>query len=523
MTSTSSCSSDLNPARVLFIFVFEELPKMFKRVRDSSINVGISSDAEVTLDEASTHDNLEVLNQGCPCIKCDEVFKTKDELDIHVRNIHEKFNCNVCAFSAASVSSVENHKNLSHELPVDDQQNKSVNDTDDMPVVIIEEANINCEKCDFKSTNKSDVENHMKDSHKETKKNKAPNKKNKAAVDKSKSNCLKCKQVIGNKHKLDCSVCKIPTHITCLNSIENERKEEFKTGKRSFQCSECKKERLGVKKVTNCNNINKCDVCDFSSTEVAELIRHVNEAHLNPRNTGKFTCEVCAVELDDESLLNAHIQDNHEYNKCSLCDVETTTTEAMEGHMKIHENLVDEIIKSMEKHFQSKCDEMEEKLKLEILANQKLKEENSAIECKMKGMKKEMDKEKENRKKVENLLSAKEKELKDASDLVKKEIEKNEVKQREIERLENEVKKKSEEIASMNINSGDNNHAKIKELNDDLDLAKELCSEYEETIANLEKEKNEAVNDVLKSKIKLEEELRSTTLEKQRLKDTEDC
>ena len=158
-----------------------------------------------------------------------------------------------------------------------------------------------------------------------------------------------------------------------------------------------------MKKVTNCNNINKCDACDFSSTEEAELVRHVNEAHLNPRNTGKFTCEVCAVELDDESLLNAHIQDNHEYNKCSLCDVETTTTEAMEGHMKIHENLVDEIIKSMEKHLQSKCDEMEEKLKLEILANQKLKEENSAIECKMKGMKKEMDKEKENGKKVENL------------------------------------------------------------------------------------------------------------------------
>ena len=61
----------------------------------------------------------------------------------------------------------------------------------------------------------------------------------------------------------------------------------------------------------------------------------------------------------------------------------------------------------------------------------------------------------------------------------------------------------------------------LKELRYDLDLAKELCSEYEGKIETLKEEKQKAVNDVLKSKLKIEEEFRSATLEKQRLKESE--
>ena len=267
-----------------------------------------------------------------------------------------------------------------------------------------------------------------------------------------------------------------------------------------------------------CDKLN-CEVCDFNADTESELSIHMTEVHA-PYT--KFNCEQCEVEFDSEVLLNKHIEDNHEVFKCSMCDTETATNELLENHMEVHSKLVDEIIGSMEKHLQSKCDNIEEKLELERLAKDKLKEENSKLETNLKMMKMELEKAKAKRSQLEEDLIKKDDELNESKNMVKNEITKNEKKQHKIEQLEDEVRKKDEEIASMDGNSDQReNVKKVKDLEDDLDLAKELCSEYEETIGNIRKEKEEAVNEVLKSKLKLEEEFRSVTLEKQRLKDTE--
>ena len=199
----------------------------------------------------------------------------------------------------------------------------------------------------------------------------------KSAVEKPKLNCLKCSHSIGNKHEIDCTECKKPTHVTCLNPVKKEKKEEYISGKKGFQCSECKRKRLGLKSIEAAVFI--CKVCDLRVNTETELDQHVKETHVPISSPDvNVICDQCEFTGENEDVVNKHIQETHE-NKCGLCEMETNSAEEMNKHMETHTKLVDNIISSMEKHLHDKCEYIEEKLEVERLAKKKLQDENSKL------------------------------------------------------------------------------------------------------------------------------------------------
>ena len=124
--------------------------------------------------------------------------------------------------------------------------------------------------------------------------------------------------------------------------------------------------------------------------------------------------------------------------------------------------------------------------------------------------------------KAESNTVVKENEIKDTKLVIENERKENLKKNIQIEKLEELMKQKDDELAARHgTDNVNHNSEEIRALKDDLHLAKELCSEYELQINNIKEEKQNEVNEVLKAKLKLEDEFRSTFLEKQRLKDTE--
>ena len=102
------------------------------------------------------------------------------------------------------------------------------------------------------------------------------------------------------------------------------------------------------------------------------------------------------------------------------------------------------------------------------------------------------------------------------------EIIKNLRKQDDIERLQTTIKEKDDEILAFKTNFTENNNSdEIKQLKDELGRAKDMFLEYENTIQNLTKQKDEELKKVKIQKKKVEEEYRSAIKEKQLLKDTE--
>ena len=106
-----------------------------------------------------------------------------------------------------------------------------------------------------------------------------------------------------------------------------------------------------------------------------------------------------------------------------------------------------------------------------------------------------------------------------AKDMLNSEIINNERKQSDIEKLQDIIKKKDEEILR---NNGDaQKEQEMKKIKDELNRAKDMFLEYEHTIANITKEKDEELKKLKIAKKKVEEDYRNAVKEKQLLKDTE--
>ena len=326
---------------------------MYKNIMDTKAISGSKAlPVDLTMDEISTVEELEAQNKSFPCLDCDEIFKTEDELNDHAQVKHVRILCNLCTFASNNEIDFELHIQSKHANFKDVHRNNEAETTRKVPSVPQPDQLKSCDYCDYKADTKEKLDDHVKEAHKEMRLKRVVNKKGKS-TEKLKPNCSRCLLAIGNKHKLDCVECKIPTHITCLNLVEKERKEEYKSGRRGFQCSECKKVRLGLKKVCE-ELLLTCEVCDFKTKEEGDLLTHIKDVHDN--TVESFKCEQCDCVVKTDEMLNQHIQDKHEKFKCSMCDHETKTKEDFENHLETHAKLVDGIISNMEKHLKEKCD-----------------------------------------------------------------------------------------------------------------------------------------------------------------------
>jgi hypothetical protein len=157
---------------------------------------------------------------------------------------------------------------------------------------------------------------------------------------------------------------------------------------------------------------------------------------------------------------------------------------------------------NVEKSLEDSCRKLEEIVSIERNTNEKNKSLIESLEKKMTGMKKELEKAEVNEK-----LKTIAKELEGSKGMVNSEILKNEKKQQKIEELE-------EALKGCDVESNNENEVK-KEL-DETKSALERAK-----VTRITKEKEAEVGQIKVEKIKLEEDLRNTTIEKKRLTDTE--
>ena len=191
---------------------------------------------------------------------------------------------------------------------------------------------------------------------------------------------------------------------------------------------------------------------------------------------------------------------------CNICSEKVNSSEALNDHMKTHLGP-----SNVEKSLEDSCRKLEEIVSIERNTNEKNKSLIESLEKKMTGMKKELEKAEVNEK-----LKTIAKELEGSKGMVNSEILKNEKKQQKIEELE-------EALKGCDVESNNENEVK-KELDatkSALERAKVVIIEYKSQVTRITKEKEAEVGQVKVEKMKLEENLRNTTIERKRLADTE--
>merc|ERR1712133_98894 len=120
------------------------------------------------------------------CDQCEDVFVTDNELDYHINNTHATYHCDKCEYSASEEKNLKDHIKYRHdgasfgpsiweEHITDSLEYKEMNYTHDesdqfdnkvianilSPEVKMEE-DFYCDKCNFISTQESDLRKHNK-------------------------------------------------------------------------------------------------------------------------------------------------------------------------------------------------------------------------------------------------------------------------------------------------------------------------------------------------------------------------
>ena len=221
------------------------------------------------------------------CKECDQVFRDEISLGRHKNQEHvgmsvEMYFCNMCDWSGTR-RKLSIHKQNVHEGMV-----------------------FNCDKCDFKATQRAFLINHMALRH-----------------GSKKFNCSICEksfrqEAILNRHIQSthdgdwhfCDQCdrsfpllaSLNTHKTRVH--ENTKRENFATKKGA-------KRNASDKYVTF-----PCIHCDFSSSTPADLKKHVNQVH-----DKNYQCDKCESSFNELKKLETHVKNRHvgvSYN-CDKC------------------------------------------------------------------------------------------------------------------------------------------------------------------------------------------------------------
>ncbi|CAL4083890.1 unnamed protein product, partial [Meganyctiphanes norvegica] len=271
------------------------------------------------------------------CSLCDKAYTQKSNLKMHTVNVH-----NIGHIDAVDQSSkaqfVGSSEMVIKELSSTSQPAsqgkfllKKVKPKDAVSsrnVEGLDFKSFKCSLCDYFSTRKNRLRNHILNHHTEKKstdpiiKNKTNRKK--PLIDISKTE---------NKHfdsKLDMkrSVClqKKPSSITQQQSIQhyvcNVCNKTFKH-KNKLKVHACFHEKIGIKNKKKSNNQKGNNICDQS----------------NPLTNKLFFCTICDRGYKHERNMKAHKLSHNDIYSCKICPKKLVRKEHLQSHMKLHENL----------------------------------------------------------------------------------------------------------------------------------------------------------------------------------------
>ena len=491
------------------------------------------------------------------CDQCDEVSYTDKDLKIHKKQMHE-FKCNDCEYTDESNDQMMKHKEEEHNRKKEEVTSENLDKNKDKgesnrekeiefmcdncefkskSMVEAEKhskmKHLKCDKCDFKTVKKTILLAHKGNNHSKmikcdkcefTNANSRELNKHKAEEHTKKINCSICdKPKLNRKTDWECFTCKSQTHNECMKVLGKERLEEFKSGKKQYNCVKCKEKFCNITfeetrcpdpEVIEIQDVYECTFCQFSTDTETSLDIHKKNVHEPAK---EIACKKCKLKFKTHIELKVHNEKDCSI-KCSICAETFETSELFKSHNNCHTKLVEDIVSNVEKHLEDKCKKLEETLAAERLANEK----NIAVIEELKLTVKKAD---DRTRKINVTVIAKDKELDALKDNIAIEICENEQKTREIEDLKNVVSSKEEEIIKLKSEKSkkDNNQSNddVAKLTQKLEETRDLCLEYKNKIEIMKKENTEEVNKIATQKIKVEEELRTALLEKNLLRDTE--
>jgi len=254
------------------------------------------------------------------CDICQATFKTKANLKVHKKNIHDsvKVSCNICAFISSNKAALKRHMKIVHseEKSVScDICNASFKGENYLKIHkqnVHQSMKVACELCGFLSSNPSALSKHIKFKHSNTRIN---------------LQCDKCEFSHWNKYTLQ-------THI------------QDKHGEMKYKCNICKYEATSK---ANLNNHNrkvhikkkyKCHKCDYSCLFKSTLNTHIRSVHEGLRHS----CDECGYSSAHKGDLSVHKKVVHQGFRvsCTECDFTTTKKFKLKVHIRNkHQNVLE--------------------------------------------------------------------------------------------------------------------------------------------------------------------------------------
>ena len=85
----------------------------------------------------------------------------------------------------------------------------------------------------------------------------------------------------------------------------------------------------------NGENLNKCNQCDYASSQAHHLKRHL-KAHSGEKS---YKCKQCDYASSDQGNLRKHVKTHmrEKSNKCNMCDYAFSYASTLKRHLKTHD------------------------------------------------------------------------------------------------------------------------------------------------------------------------------------------
>ena len=232
-----------------------------------------------------------------PCDQCEYTSRNRVLLEKHIHSQHiakESKKCKYCDFTCDK-SELKEHLLRNHKVDLSN----------------------NCEHCDFKATQKSELREHLNTTH-------------------SQFQCNKCKYSTYRKAEYD-------HHFNMKHSNkELEDKIEFKiasSGEETFFCKECpynSQTNQNIRRHIRSEHLHlkhPCDQCGHEFTNSSNLHQHIKRKHTK---NFSWQCDQCEKQFLYEYNLRTHVNSKHLgiRHPCSKCKSEFPNLNNLQKHFR---------------------------------------------------------------------------------------------------------------------------------------------------------------------------------------------
>ena len=232
-----------------------------------------------TIANITEKDKANLLKLAFPCIKCKYATSIKEELVSHMADVHK----------------------LILHIAIKQPIVKKKQD-DDLDIIVLD-SEYPCAQCEFKTTDREVLVNHMKDIHKMMMK------------------CNQCLFTAANKDDLK-------QHMELKHNLPTEKLNP-------------NKEQEKDKGANNTQPEIPCVQCEFKTSNQKELDTHMKEMHkqqdVADQTNPEFPCLICKYKASTKLVLVDHMMKVHKFMlafKCTQCVYTAPNKETLKQHME---------------------------------------------------------------------------------------------------------------------------------------------------------------------------------------------